>query len=268
MPNALTPAPVRDRLPSDIDALERALDERLEPLNKRQRDFVHHFVRLGNATEAARQAGYSEKGDSAKDTASRLKQHPDVSRAIRAAVALREATADLKAEDIAALLEGMLQVRIEDLLEFNAVGTPIDVRDWETLGIAQQRSIKKLEARVRRSATGRAAHFVDIHVELHSPFEIMDRLAKIRGWMEDSPLFNLTMGTVGDVSFSGEKRVEKALYQLLDLLDDETVAGFFAIPESDQDERAAYLQKAVTSFKTALPSGPVIDIVSPIGDES
>jgi phage terminase small subunit len=51
-------------------------------LSARQQRFVKHYVRLGNASQAAREAGYAETG--ARVTASRLLTNPNVQAAVSA----------------------------------------------------------------------------------------------------------------------------------------------------------------------------------------
>lgn len=79
-------------------------------LKPRQQRFVDEFVLCGNAAEAARRAGYSEK--TARTVASEILTYPDIQEAVRAARAKNAADWDVTRQSvIGGILEAIEMAR-------------------------------------------------------------------------------------------------------------------------------------------------------------
>ena len=84
----------------------------LEQLTPRQAQFVREYVTSGNAAEAARRAGYSER--TAKAIACELLTKPDLQEAIQALQAQNAAQWDVTRKDvIAGVLEAVAMARAQ-----------------------------------------------------------------------------------------------------------------------------------------------------------
>jgi len=238
---------VSHRLPSDPDELRRIAAERLALLTPKQAAFAAAYARHGEKRRAAVSAGYSEA--SASKMAAQLQHHEGVASAVRALVALRSAEATLNVGEAQQLLEAMIDVSAEDFLLRNANGDLIGVRDQSLLSAPERARLKKLEAKVRRSASGRRAHLVDVRVELISALEVFDRLAKLNSWYGDEMPFAVNVLAQGETTISaGQPPLDAMWAEVLDaLLSDEELRAYFKC-ETD-DERRAILRPAVDRLK-------------------
>lgn len=217
---------VRDTLPGDVESLRRIAAERLAALTEQQRAFAVALATHGNASQAVREAGYSEA--SAKDLARRLKRHPAVTAAVRALAQLRGAEASYGPDELRRLLEGALEMSPETLLVRNSEGDLIGVRSLDELSPAERLRVRKLEARVRKSAQGRRSHLVSVEVELVNPLEIVDRLAKLGGYYaSDGPL--VSIDALGPTAIMAPLPIDPLVAELADaLLDDADLREFVA----------------------------------------
>ncbi len=80
-------------------------------LSARQQRFVKHYIRQGNASQAARKAGYAEAG--ARVTACRLLTKPNVQAEIAAERRAYEHTMGTSREQVAAELMGVVDLARE-----------------------------------------------------------------------------------------------------------------------------------------------------------
>lgn len=229
---------VRDVLPVDPADLRRVAAERLAALTEQQRAFAVALATHGNATQATREAGYSES--SAKDLARRLKRHPAVNAAVRALAQLRGAESTYGPDELRRLLEGALDVSPEAFLVRNEAGDLIGVRDLDSLSPSERLRVKRLGARVRKSAQGNRAHVVTCDVELVSPLEIVDRLARLGGYYSDSALVNVN--ALGPAVIAASP-IDPLVAELADALLDDAELGEF-VRADDATKRRLMLQAA------------------------
>lgn len=223
---------VTDKLPTEPERLREIAAERLAALTPKQREWAVAFARGGSVREAALAAGYSEH--SAQDLGQRLGKHPDVMSAVHALTALRGAEATFEADDVCRLLEQALSVTAEDLVIRNSTGQAIGLR--ENLSPAEHLRVKRIQARVRRSAKGERSHIVSLDIELHSPLDIIDRLAKLRGWAPDSP-FAVNIATLGEAHVSAPPPIDPLLAELADaVLSNAELRRFVAAEDAEKRE--------------------------------
>lgn len=238
---------IRDTLPSDVAELRRVAAERLAALTEQQRAFAVALATHGSATRAAREAGYSEA--SAKDLARRLKRHPAVTAAVRALAQLRGAEASYGPDELRRLLEGALDVSPEAFLVRNEAGDLVGVRDFDSLSPSERLRVKRLDARIRKSAQGNRAHVVSVDVELVSGLEIVDRLARLGGYYADAALVNVN--TLGPAVIAPPPPLDPVLAEVADaLLDDDELREFVS---GDDATRRRLLLDAAARVRMALP---------------
>lgn len=237
---------VRDVLPVDLAELRRVAAERLAALTDQQRAFAAAHAQHGNATQAAREAGYSEA--SAKDLARRLKRHPGINAAVRALAQLRGSEVTYGPDELRRLFEGALDVSPEAFLVRNEAGDLIGVRDFDALSPSERLRVKRLEARVRKSAQGNRAHVVVCDVELVNPLELVDRVAKLGGYYADSALVNVN--TLGPAVIAASS-IDPLVAELADvLLDDADLAEFV---RGDDAGKRRLMLAAAQRIRAALP---------------
>lgn len=140
-------------------------------LRPRQRAFVHHMIITGNASEAARRAGYSEK--SAADTGSRLVRHPAVAAAL--AVAQDSALKRLAVTEDRVLTE-IARIAFADLTDYLTWGPDGTVlKSSAMLDDDQSAAV----AEVAETTAGR------VRLKLHDKVRALDALAKRLGLLAD-----------------------------------------------------------------------------------
>ncbi len=182
--------------PDDPAARARAAaDAALAALvDDRERLFVAAFLACGNAREAVLEAGYTE-ADPGR-TARRLRGRARVRDAIRACIAAREAAATVSHERACELLEQALLVRVSDLLTYTEDGVPCGLRDRSTLSASEELRLVRFQCKTHASAKGQRGGVRWIDVQLVPALEVLDRLARLRGWQSDSPQFQVLLQQV------------------------------------------------------------------------
>ncbi len=191
MTDALTfPTPVDP----EVRRLREQRDEALDALEPRERAWVEHFSVSGNGREAAEAAGYRDPAHESL----RVKRRPAVKRALLAVLRARTSSTEFSREDAIRFLRAMLNVRLADFGETNEHGVLVGLRDLEALPVEVQARVKSMSARVHRSAKGERAHYVNLEVALHSPLDILDRLARLEGWVDDSPTVRIALAAIQD----------------------------------------------------------------------
>lgn len=242
---------IRPALPpaADVEKLRERAATALAALGSDQmREFVARYVAHGNARRAAEEAGYAHPEDFSR----RLRAKPEVAEAIRAVASLRGAESSHTPEDLRALLSAALDFDPECLYVRNSEGHPVGLRELSSLSAAERLRVKSLNVRMRRSAQGNRASFINLEVDLVNPLEIIDRIAKLAGYYaSDGPTINLA--TLGTSIVATTKALDGgALWaEVLDaLLSDEELAAYFAT--EDEHDRRAILRPAVARLR-ALP---------------
>ena len=87
-------------------------DVKEQKLTARQSLFVNYYIETGNATEAARRAGYSEKY--ANTNAGKILQNTTIKKAITAQMKQREKKSIAKADEVLAFLTKVLRGQVKD----------------------------------------------------------------------------------------------------------------------------------------------------------
>lgn len=83
------------------------------PLNDQQKLFVKHYLKDKNATQAAKDAGYSKNGRSAEVIGERLLRKVEVRAAVDAGIAKQMAKADLTGDMIIAELRKIALIKMD-----------------------------------------------------------------------------------------------------------------------------------------------------------
>jgi hypothetical protein len=144
----------------------------MNKLTNRQRVFVELYLTLWNATEAARQAGYS--GRSANVTGPRLLVNASVQKAIEHRIAEKTATAD----EVLMRLTDHSRSSMADFI--NDFGT-IDIDKARAAG--KMHLIKKLKQHTTRisKTDGEDVEYHDIEIELYDAQAATVQLGRARG---------------------------------------------------------------------------------------
>ena len=95
---------------------------------------------------------------------------------------------------------------------------------------------------------------VQLEAELYSPLDILDRIARLRGWMGEGQLFQFNVGVSGDaeITAAGQPRsagqLDPLLAEVADLaLDDEELLQFFET--TDHAEKRQLLRAGLDRLK-------------------
>lgn len=233
-----------DNLPRDREELRTLATQRLASLTAKQREFAISYAQNGAPTRAARDAGYAEPSDSAR----KLRRNKDVMAAVQVLAALRSSDATLNIGEAQQLLEAMIEVNAESFLIRNSNGDVVGVRDQSLLSMPERARLKKIEAKVRRSARGERAHLVNLTVELTPLLEVFDRLAKLQGWYgNDEPAFAVNVVATGETEIK-TGGFDPLLAEICDLvLDDAELLKFFEVTD---DEKRQLLRKGLERLKS------------------
>src|SRR5262249_10987517 len=155
--------------------------------------------------------------------------------AVRALTAMRSADVSYDAEGLRRVLEGMLAVSTEDFLTRNTNGDVIGIKDQSLLSPAERARVKKLEARIRRSAKGERSHLVNLAVELVPALDIVRELARIGGYYADAEGPALSVNVAASTRSSSTPTLDPLLAELADvLLDDRELRRFVAASDSEK----------------------------------
>lgn len=172
---------------SDEPTLQARFEAALGALPPKQRLFVEEYLACLNAAEAARRAGYSERG--ARQQGQRLLTYVDVATAVRLGLALRVMPAD----EVLARLADMARGSADDFLTIhesplhNITGQPVldmdgkpIVRYWPSLDLekARERGMLHLVKKVSYTVHGPS-------VELYDAQAALNALAKYHGLLVD-----------------------------------------------------------------------------------
>jgi terminase small subunit-like protein len=206
----------------DVPAeLQTAADAALSALTDQQRAFALEYASHGDAMRAAEAAGYS--GANLADLARRTRRNAKVQAAVRTLVALRSSDVSYDAEGVRRFLENMLAVSTEDFLTRNSNGDVIGIKDQSLLSPAERARVKKLEARIRRSAKGGRSHIVSVLVELVPALDVVRELSRIGGFYADGegPSLSVNLAAAAASQPSAPAGPDPLLCELADaVLDD------------------------------------------------
>lgn len=118
-------------------------------LTIKQQKFVNLFVELGNASEAARQAGYSAKY--AARNSDRLQKHPKIAAAISARMKELEDASIAKAEEVLKHLTATMRGQIqEEIVVVEGSGDGYSSARIMTKQIAEKDRLKAAELLAKR----------------------------------------------------------------------------------------------------------------------
>ncbi|HKA16607.1 MAG TPA: terminase small subunit [Myxococcota bacterium] len=227
--------------------LRATADAALSALTDQQRAFAIAYATHGDPLRAAEAAGYS--GASLSDMARRTRRNERVQAAVRALTAMRSADVSYDAEGLRRVLEGMLAVSTEDFLTRNTNGDVIGIKDQSLLSPAERARVKKLEARIRRSAKGERSHLVNLTVELVPALDIVRELARIGGYYADAEGPALSVNVAASTRSSSAPTLDPLLAELADvLLDDRELRRFVAASDS---EKVALLRAGIARLREA-----------------
>lgn len=87
------------------------------PLTKKQIDFCEYYIELGNATEAARQAGYSKK--TAYSVGSENLKKPEVSEYIEKRLAEQRAKRIASADEVMQFFTAVMRGEVKDAFDLD-----------------------------------------------------------------------------------------------------------------------------------------------------
>ncbi len=159
-PNPANPSPALpgDSAPQEARRTEGSTGKQEDPLPPRQEAFCHYFVLWGNASVAAKQAGYARP--SARNQGYRLSRNPR----IRARIAeLRRGLArayGLDAEVLVGKLEALYQRAVDDH-HFHAAARCVEL---------QARMAGHVEGRFKVASAKAAAAAMTTDDDIHGPF--------------------------------------------------------------------------------------------------
>lgn len=158
-------AEIGDDLPLPKEAVDL-----LAPLNLRQQRFAIHYLRLGNAARAAREAGYARKG--AYRTAYRLMENPKIAAAIRAIGSALHKAAASSAEEVVESLTRDVRVTMGDFCDEDGCLTRASIEK-----AMQDPYLAGAVQRIRFNDDGGIEEF-----QLKDSTKSIERLSKIMGW--------------------------------------------------------------------------------------
>ncbi len=165
-------------MPVDVGKDEADDEERMaEKLTQRQQVFVERYLICWNASEAARQAGYTAKPNMAGP---RLMAKDS----IKARIAERMKELAMEADEVVKRLSDIARGDIGNYLEITRLGSRIDLHKAQEAGLTHL--IQKVKDRTTISS--RDGEDIEIHeteIEPYSALDALKTLAKIRGLMKD-----------------------------------------------------------------------------------
>jgi len=258
------------------DPIRREAEESLAALTPAERVFVDAYLASGRAGDSAEAAGLS-KSDAAK-----ARRRPSVQRAIRARIRLREAEANVSHEEACRLLEAALLVRASDLLVFDEDGeTPIGLRARETLTAAEELRIVEFESKHHGNAAApgesgakvRRLRQRYVKLRLIPATEILDRLAKLRGWTPESPSFQILLHQVSALPAergAGAGPSFALAHDLAaELLQGERLDAYLiAHASGDAGTMATLLREGAAELRAAAGARPVAAIPAAVADRA
>lgn len=156
-------------------------------MNKRQEVFVQEYLKDFNATRAAKVAGYSEK--TAYSIGQENLKKPEIAEAIRAEISTRAMGAD----EVLTRLADIARGDVADLMDITPVGFNFNLlvedENGNKVPNPKTKLIKKIKQKVTtysaRKEDGEDREIVETEVELLSPLEALQTLAKRHGLLVD-----------------------------------------------------------------------------------
>lgn len=109
-------------------------------MTEKQRRFADYFIQTGNATEAARKAGYSKKNIG--ENAAKTLKNPKVSAYIEEQISGLSADRIANAQEVMEVFSSIMRGNIRDF-----DGSPVSIRDRLEAGKALIRRYERLEDR-------------------------------------------------------------------------------------------------------------------------
>lgn len=151
------------------------------PLTPRELMFVERYVLCFNATQAAREAGYSER--SAYAQGSRLLKRHEVKEAVAQILSDRTLKNAELAEQVIQELRLIALSNIRDVMRVDPETGKIYVRDLDSLTPEQSRLIMELGQHTTEHCDeeGRVLERVELKVKLHPKLGALQTLARILG---------------------------------------------------------------------------------------
>lgn len=146
-------------------------------LTVKQRKFIDFYLESGNATEAAKRAGYSDK--TAYSIGSENLTKPEIREVIK--TRLRENA--MSVDEAVGLLADFARGDLADFLDISGMGFHVNLRDAQEAG--KTHLIKKVRQKTttflakKESDEDREVH--EIEIELHDPQAAIDKILKVAG---------------------------------------------------------------------------------------
>lgn len=180
-------------------------------LTHKQRKFVDAWLKCHNATEAARQAGYSER--SLREMGSRLMRHSAVKAAIQTRQTSIAERADTTKAGLVALLSHMIYTDLRDVMDWD--GQVLKVKSFANIPEWVHPAIQEIRQRESLDAEGnvRSRH---LEIKLVPKLDVIRELNEMLGYHAEKPTggaqqFNLVLDLRGascgqphDVPVTGE----------------------------------------------------------------
>lgn len=146
-------------------------------LTTKQRRFIDAYLVSGNATQAAIEAGYSER--SAYSQGSRLLKNAEVLEQVEGRLQANAMTVDEALSRLADMARGDLS----DFMDISGMGFHVNLRDAKEAG--KTHLIKKVKQKtttfLAKSESDEDREFHEIEIELHDPQAAIDKILKVAG---------------------------------------------------------------------------------------
>lgn len=164
--------------------------KRPKGLTDRQRRFVEEYLVTGNATEAARRAGYS--GKTARQAGAENLSKPAIAAAVATAQAARSKRTQTEADDV---------LREWTVLAFSDIGQVLDFSDVEPrlrpaceIPEAARRAVSGVKVRRYTEGRGESAREVEVtEFKLWDKLNALEKLGKHLGLLKETPAAAVTV---------------------------------------------------------------------------
>jgi phage terminase small subunit len=149
-----------------------------KPLTRKQRVFVAEYLKVWNASEAARRAGYSEK--TAYSIGWENLRKPE----IQAEIDRRLEDIHMGANEALAILAEQARGDIGEFFDISSVGFSLDLKEAQEKGIT--RLIKEIEQKVITiNGKQEDKEIITTKVKLHDPQAAIEKILRVQGKFKD-----------------------------------------------------------------------------------
>jgi hypothetical protein len=233
--------------------LQETARQALAGLSDRERKYVESILAGAEPSAAVVEAGYAESAKSTGRQVAILRARPRVVEAIAAGLAARDASATITHERMCALLETALLTKLSDLGEVHPNGTLTWLRPVETLTPGQLLRVRRMSAKVHKSAKGEQAGYRWIEIDFEPPSKLIAQLGELRGFKPESPQYQalLALATAATRASVSRPAFDVTLDSLADaVLDEHQLPAYLEAKDAGQlDACAELLRSAINRLR-------------------